>query len=251
MKWRCGSNAPQHKKFTARHVNALKHMVDRHLSMPHHLVCVTDDPEGLDPEIRVLPLSEAYRRLPKCYPKITLFSADCRRLVGDRLLYIDLDAVITAPLDPLIPSDEVEFMIHAKPVKFRIGELLRSRTRRKQKKFYRSGVKYNGGLMYMRTGSRSEVFDSFKIDRARAIAERFHARGSDQVWIQHCLGLNERTWGRSEGVHSYGSDLSGKKRAYLPGDARIVLFGGRYTPSDAGVLESSPWIADHYPVDTL
>ncbi len=251
FKWNNTFTASRYKKYTADHVNAMKRMVDKHLSIPHQMVCFTDDPDGLDPQIRAIPLPESYWRLPHCYPKIILFSGDCRDTVGEHFLYIDLDAVITGNLDSLVPGADVEFTIHAKPVKFRFGELLRSKSRRMQKKLYRDGTKFNGGLMYLKAGCRTRVLESFDLDRAIATGQHYCVRGSDQVWIQHCLGGEERTWTAADGIYSYVSDLSGKKRASLPGNAKIVLFGGQHAPWDSGVIEASPWIAEHYPLDML
>ncbi len=39
--------------FTSEHVNVLRSMIERHYPEPHTLICITDDPSGLDPRIEV------------------------------------------------------------------------------------------------------------------------------------------------------------------------------------------------------
>ena len=41
--------------FCAEHVNVLRRMVARHYSRPHRFCCVTNEPEGLDPQVEVIP----------------------------------------------------------------------------------------------------------------------------------------------------------------------------------------------------
>ena len=43
-------------KFRAQHVNTLRNMFRRHLHMPHEFVCITDDPAGIDQDIRIVKL---------------------------------------------------------------------------------------------------------------------------------------------------------------------------------------------------
>jgi hypothetical protein len=42
--------------FASSHVNVLQRMVARHFNRPHRFVCITDDPEGLDPAVDAVPL---------------------------------------------------------------------------------------------------------------------------------------------------------------------------------------------------
>ena len=43
-------------KFSAGYVNKLYSMVERHLTLPHRFVCLTEDPTGLNEEIETKPL---------------------------------------------------------------------------------------------------------------------------------------------------------------------------------------------------
>lgn len=85
----------------ADYVNRLYDGVVRNLQagFPGRFVCFTDDATGLDPGIHV-------REIPKelagrgWWAKLWLFSKDAFH-EGDRVLYFDLDTVITGPLDAL------------------------------------------------------------------------------------------------------------------------------------------------------
>jgi hypothetical protein len=45
-------------------VNTLRKMVARHYDAPHRFCCVTDDAEGLDPEVEVIPDWTDFAALP-------------------------------------------------------------------------------------------------------------------------------------------------------------------------------------------
>lgn len=82
-------------KYGADYVNKLYHGVEKFLTLPHKFICFTEDSSGLDEGILVTPLAEDWTGW---WGKATLF--------GDtgytgRMLYIDLDTVITGSLDDL------------------------------------------------------------------------------------------------------------------------------------------------------
>jgi len=86
-------------KYGPEYVNRLRLMVTRHLTIPHHFVCLTDDPSGLDPGIHIVPLPAS--TLEFCWAKLWLFSPELAP-PGSTLLYLDLDVVITGGLDELL-----------------------------------------------------------------------------------------------------------------------------------------------------
>lgn len=251
FKWEAAPGSPENKRFIANHVNALKYMVARHLSIPHKFYCVTDDPSGLDSDVSVVPMPDVFRNMQYCFPKIMIFSEECRQWFGEYFLFIDLDVVITNSIDSLIPTRGVDFVIHGKPVLFSLWELMWSKKLRRKRALYNSGIKYNSGMIYLRAGARAEVYNQFSQDAALNLREKFCMKGSDQLWIAYRLGFKEKMWSKSDGVYSYGSDLAGKKKTRLPDDARVVLFGGRFTPWQTEALQAAPWIPKHYPVGLL
>lgn len=216
-------------KFEAVHVNTLKNMVKRNLSMEHEFVCVTDDGAGLDPEIRVVPLWPnpvpvfGSENRPNCFHRIRAFAPDMKAILGERFVWLDLDAVITGPLDPLFETD----------ADFKMWGGTHPTT------------PYNGSMVMMNAGARAQVWDKFnpRVSPHKG-KERGHI-GSDQAWISYCLGPNEQKWSKIDGVYSYRIDIL-KPKAVLPKDARIVFFHGRHNPWDDEVQLGQRWVREHY-----
>ncbi|PVA06705.1 hypothetical protein [Thalassorhabdomicrobium marinisediminis] len=90
------------REFDPQDLNVLKRAALDHLSQPVRFICLTDDGEGLDPDIEVhpIPAFDFYADTPGrgVWPKISLFHPD---LVGlaDIFLFLDIDMVVTGPLD--------------------------------------------------------------------------------------------------------------------------------------------------------
>ena len=94
-------------KFSPEYVNILARSVNRNLHRPYRFVCFTDNAEGLRPEIEVRPLPSM--DLPSHLPergwrKLTMFQEKLADLEGTAL-FLDLDVVITQPLDPFFEAD--------------------------------------------------------------------------------------------------------------------------------------------------
>jgi len=92
-------------KFGPEYVNVLRRAVAEHLSMPHRFVCLTDAPEGLDPEVTATPFPdfglprERWRR--GSWPKVALFAEGV--FADDEIvLYLDIDVMVTGALDDFI-----------------------------------------------------------------------------------------------------------------------------------------------------
>lgn len=87
--------------YPAAYVNVLYNAVQAHLSLSHRFVCLTNDPDGLQPEIEVFPIPDP--GLPEqswyhgAWPKISVFAPDLYGLRG-QCLFIDLDSVIVGDL---------------------------------------------------------------------------------------------------------------------------------------------------------
>lgn len=224
--------------YTANHVNTLRSMVARHYPHPHRFVCITDDPKGLEPGIEVIPIWDDYAELPppqggynpSCYRRLKLFSREMAALLGERFVSIDLDCTVLADLTPLWDRPE-EFVIWRSALPRRSG--CRSQS-------------YNGSMFLMTAGARAAVWEQFKPSTSVKAAAKAGLVGSDQAWIEYCLGPDEATWlPRTDGVYSYRlhlMHLSGK----LPPNARLVFFQGKAKPWHRGLSEHSPWIEDAY-----
>lgn len=88
-------------KYTAKDVNILYSMVSRHLTRPYRFVCLTDDKEGISPEIECFDMPAI--DVPKekdvsPWRKLAMFSEQIEDLTG-KTLFLDLDIVIVDNID--------------------------------------------------------------------------------------------------------------------------------------------------------
>lgn len=217
--------------FTAEAVNVLAAMVRRNFRGAYRFSCITDDPAGLDPEIRPLPMFEEHaslvsthgRQNPSCYRRLKLFSPEARELIGPRILSLDLDAVITGDVTGL----------WTRPDDFIAWEGTAGKN------------PYNGSMMMLTAGARPAVWADFNPARSPALARQAGFIGSDQAWIAYRLGSGEARWTRSDGVFSWRMHLR-LKGGKLPPGARIVFFHGHADPWQATTQSRAPWICDHW-----
>ncbi len=202
------------------HVNRMRSMLARHLHVPHELVCVTDQPEGIDGQVRIEPLDRALIGGPHArYPKLMVFHPAAEQTFGRRIFLLDLDTVIVRDITPIVDRPEPlvlwENSSFGKP----------GRTR------------YNSSLLLVDAGARCDIWMAFE----RGTEQARH----DQEWVTRCVG-DERvaTWNAngSDGIYKARDIGSGK----LPEQARLVTFAGRQDPSEARTRKRFPWIKDHW-----
>lgn len=108
--------------FPPDYVNVLYNAVAAHMTGLFEFVCLTNEPEGLHPRIRTIPIPdiglppEAWRR--GAWPKVTVLKRDIFP-TGTRVLFIDLDSMITGPLNPFFETPGDFHAIGAHVWKFR------------------------------------------------------------------------------------------------------------------------------------
>jgi hypothetical protein len=209
--------------YTADKVHRMARMVSANIAMPHEIVCLTDRPGEIDSSIRAVPiwpdlLSESGAPMGRCWRRIRTFAPEMRELIGPRLCWMDLDAVVMGDLTPLL--DRPEDLV-----------LWRSGTTR---------CPYNGSMVLMTAGCRPQVWTEWTPQAARERARLEGGPGSDQAWIAAVLGPNEATWGLADGVASYWPDCINAG----PCNARVVYFPGSLKANADYVRITSPWVAD-------
>lgn len=216
-----GFQLPSVCKYGPRHVNVLRNMLERHVRLPHRLVCVTDDPEGIDPRVEIVPLWDRCRSLGGCYNRLWVFSREARVLFGDRFVCIDLDVVLVRDCTSLFERPE-DFVINAyNPIRVECND-----------------QRYNGGMFMLTAGARASVWEQFDPATTPAIVQADPLTiGSDQAWLRHHLGPGEARWTNTDGVYE-----ARQVRRRLPWDARLVLFAGKRDPSQM----SAPWVRAHW-----
>ena len=232
--WRWKPPAGYRSTFGPETVNVLRRMVARHYPDPHRFICVTDDREGLDREVEVVPgwndfadvPSPSGGRNPSCYRRLRAFHPEIAQTFGPRFVSLDLDMVITGDLRPL----------WNRPEPFVIWGDTNPRTF------------YNGSMFLMSAGARSKVWNTFDPKTSPAAARAAGHFGSDQGWISHCLGKGEATWSTADGVYSFRNHLHGETatpKTALPSNARVVVFHGCVEPWSARA-QRIEWVKEYY-----
>jgi glutathione synthase/RimK-type ligase-like ATP-grasp enzyme len=229
---------PARGDYDADKVNRWAEGITRHLRLPHTLACVTDQPEGIDPAIEIIPLprdfygvrnaqwSEA-SGLPQCYRRLALFSPKAAEIFGATdIVSTDLDALFFRPMDHLF-SEPPDFRM------FRGTSSTRP---------------YNGSMLRIRAGARPQVYQQFAADPL-GVAKKARALyiGSDQAVISMILGKGEKTWGEAEGVFHYSPKFarlySANGRQAPPANMAVLFFPGHIKPWSVEARRL-PWIAD-------
>lgn len=224
-------------KFTAETVNVMRSMVARNYATPHRFICITDNPEGIDPRVEIVPLWRDFRDVesphgggnPACYVRLKAFAPEMREVLGERFVSIDLDTVIVGDLAPLFDRPE-PFVIwrHHLPKPGRNGPKSR----------------YNGSMWLVEAGAHPEVWTRFtNADKGReAYLKGYH--GSDQGWMHYVIGDDAPGWSAADGVYSYRYEILANHAGKLPPGARVVFFHGLPDPWD--VRARHAWIEEHW-----
>jgi hypothetical protein len=210
-------------------VNTLSRMVARHYG-EHRFTCITDDPAGIDPHIRIVPLWDEFADVrsphgggnPSCYRRLKLFSTEAASIVGAEFVVMDLDSVVTGDLRPIFDRPE-DFVVWGETDP-------------------RSW--YNGSLWRLKAGTRTQVYDTFDPVHSPQKARAAGKFGSDQGWLSYVLGPGEATWTRKDGVYSYRVHIQ-PKGPTLPKDAKLVCFHGKHDPWSPQCRDV-PWIKTNY-----
>ena len=222
------------RKFTGDHVARMQSMLSRHLTMPHRIVCVTDQPSDLPAGVVSAPLPAIKSWDYKCLRRLWILSQKASTL-GDRLLQLDLDMVITDSIDPLVNRPE-PFVVW------------------KSDSCVRHGYGYNPSVMLLTAGAKDDVWRAYSDDPRRVIkaAERagwWAMTNSDQGVMSYLLqGQDVPVWTRDDGIAAYRviAGKHGQRGHTLPDGVRIVSFHGPRDPSDPELHAKSPWILKHW-----
>lgn len=146
-------------KYSYKYVNILYNMCKRHCTIPFEMVCLTDDPEGIDEDITILPLPDHLRGW---WCKPYMFSKELG--LNGNVLYFDLDVVIANNIDKLFT--------------FEIGKwcVIRDFTRCMRPKWNR----YNSSVIRWTSGQLDHVWKKFSKDHMMW-QRKFHG-DQDFLW---------------------------------------------------------------------
>jgi hypothetical protein len=231
--WKWKGALDYRTKYGPENVNILHSMIKRHTTLPFRFSCITDDPEGIDSDIRVIPLWDDFSSLlnpnvrngPSCYRRLKVFSPEARKLIGKRILSIDLDCIILSNIDSILSRKE-KFIC------------MRGTAR---------NTKYNGGLWLLKAGYGSQVYNTFDPEKSPQITKNLNIVGSDQAWISYVLP-NEPVFTPDDGILSFRVDLCNGKNydkslwKKHSANVKIVLFNGKADPWNIDLK----WIRENY-----
>lgn len=191
--WRWGSKYPGH------YVERLKAGLARHLKREYRFCVFAPEEED-----------EYLTKVPGCFVRLRMFDPawqEKNKMEG-RIVSLDLDTVITGPLDPLFDiGDEFAILLNANSS---------------------NPGRYNGSIFSFMAGYRPDVWSDFSLKAASRI--KFDAYPDDQAWLEHeCPDAKNWEVGPASGIYAFQKKrwVTGDK---LPSDARIVAFPGWRDP---------------------
>lgn len=140
------------QKYNSSYVNKLYNMVERHCTLDYEFVCMTDDANGLDENIKVVPLPGG---LSGWWYKPYMFSNDLP--LNGTVLYFDLDVVIARNIDKLFSYGTGHWCT------------IRDFTRVMRPKWH----KYNSSVIRFETGQLDFVWNEYIKDPV-SIQKKYH-----------------------------------------------------------------------------
>lgn len=209
------------RNYRPEHVNMLANAVHRFHPEPHRFICVADSDEGFADNVEVILTPRAAKKLtqytapqgndfPSCYRRLWCFS-DAATVLGERIMLLDIDCMITGNLRPLISVD---------------GDFVGWRPMSIWGKEGRIG----GGTWMLKTGRLSWLWNDFIRDPEGMIRETRELgwNGSDQAIISRLLAKKYPIWPQMCGIYGVADgvfywDLP-------PKDAVIVHFNSDQKP---------------------
>ncbi len=227
-------------KYGPEYVNRLHGMVKRHLRGAFRFVCLTDDKNGLHPNITCLPIPML--QLPDGSPergwkKLTTFAANLHGLRGTAL-FLDVDVVIVDDITPFFEAPGSFLIIHDWKRPWRVTG--------------------NSSVYRFELGAHPDVLEGFVRDDARVRAKFRNEQAylSDVMHQQGKLTYWPADWCCSFKYHCIPRwPLNYWQAPSIPARTKIVIFHGEVNPPDALVgqrnrawrrMRPAPWIADHW-----
>ncbi|AMM26188.1 glycosyltransferase [Variovorax sp. PAMC 28711] len=211
-------------KYGPEYVNRLYAMVRRHLTGNFNFVCLTDDSQGIRPEVQCLPIPSLDLNLAPgqrdgAWKKLTTFTGDLHGLRGTAL-FLDVDVVIVGSLDNFFTQPGEFLIIRDYPRFWRFGKRITG----------------NSSVYRFQLGAHADVLANFRahLDDVQATYRNEQAYLSDYLHKQGKLGYWPEGWCPSfkyHGIPLFPANLW--REPFVPEGARIVIFHGECNPPDA------------------
>jgi hypothetical protein len=207
-------------------------MCKRHSTVDYEFHCITDDPTGLDPHIKVINLPND-PWIKTWWSKLWMFNKDFP-LTGN-VLFFDLDVIVFRNIDNLFNYNEGKFMIIRDFNRCRIPDWKLS----------------NSSVMRWQPGKLNYLWDEF-VSNPGAVMQQNHG---DQDWITKRASSDINHW-PDDWIRSYKWEMiglkdtkirKGKKYVFTkPADLKestnVAVFHGEPKPFNCG----DKWVEDNW-----
>ena len=221
-------------KYSPDYVNKLYNMVKRNCTVEFEFVCLTDDPTGLDPQIKTIPLPG---NLQGWWCKPYMFSKDLP--IKGTILYMDLDVVVAGKLDKLFTYQPNHWCT------------IRDFTRAMRPDW----KKYNSSVVRFKTGELHKVWEDFQADQQN-IQRRLHG---DQDWLYEATQNNQAMFYPDSWILSWKWEVR-KDKQFASGGVKgskkfksienvkpraeccLTVFHGDPNPHNC----NDPWVVDNW-----
>lgn len=219
-------------------VRLLQLQVARHLTVPHDFVVVTDQPDVFahDRDIRAIPIDWTKHVPGTCFVRLFTFSPQAKDVLGEIVLQLDLDVVITGNIDHIVRRDE-PLVLWRNPRKWCLTF---------PEAGYAAALTYfNCSMMLHRAGTMPEMWSEFDPQAEPPVHLGFW---EDQRWICGRVSKDNPHWDGAHGVYRIGppSRPWWGVHTTLPENSCIVTFPGNYgKPWHPDTMAANPWIAEH------
>ena len=221
-------------KYGPEYVNKLFNMVERHCKIDYEFVCLTDNANGLDPRIKIIPLPV---NLQGWWCKPYMYSKDLP--INGTILYMDLDVVIASNIDKLFTYQPNHWCT------------IRDFTRAMRPDW----KKYNSSVVRFKTGQLDHVWTEFQANQ-QDIQRRLHG---DQDWLYEATRNNQAMLYPDSWILSWKWEIRRSKEFSFQGtkgnrkfktienvrprvECCVTVFHGDPNPHNC----EDPWVVDNW-----
>jgi len=203
-------------KYGANYVNRLYRMVQKNV----HLVgidflCFTDDPKGIDPCIKTTDLpydAEGW------WGKMGLYKEYVPGVHTNRIMFLDLDVVITGDLDEMLEMETDFALMRDYP-----SAMYKDNTPR--------GQQGNSSVILLTLGTRTEIWDGYLEEESQDLGD-----GDQEFineWFPGSFDIIPEEWVQSYKLHELEDDV--------PAGCMVVVFHGKPKPHECGGWVEKLW----------
>jgi hypothetical protein len=184
-------------KYSSEYVNKLYNTVSRNLILEHEFVCLTEDPTGLNKNIKILPLQQN-KEIDGWWYKPMVFNPELP--LSGTVLFLDLDVVI---------FDNIDYLFTYEPKSFCIIEDYYAKRKGK------TGM--NSSCFRFEHGTNTNIYFDF-MKNSKKIMQSMHG---DQDWIQMSIKSNYKYWPNSW-IKSFKWEMHDEKEIIKNGNTYLV-----------------------------